>query len=207
MHCAVHEKLGIRSVRRRPASARTTCKLHGEDADACKVIDAWLDCIKNTDYPCLVVERCSGNIFHILVSPAAHTRAVQTLTRRQCVRRVERIDACVANALAVAGLAVLLLGPGCVHDHRGEPASPLAYTVRDAVRDLAVARTALIRTRCSSGRTTLSEPVPCGAGFHAFPSFLDPSVPPQGEEGHLIAVTCTGTCRRVSKPSRRSGRL
>lgn len=41
-------------------------KLHGEGADARKIIDTYLDYIKKIEDPCLEVERHSGSIFHIL---------------------------------------------------------------------------------------------------------------------------------------------
>ena len=41
-------------------------KLHGEGADARKIIDTWVNYVRNIEDPCLEVERHSGSIFHIL---------------------------------------------------------------------------------------------------------------------------------------------
>ena len=41
-------------------------KLHGDGADARKIIDTWVNYVRNIEDPCLEVERHSGSIFHIL---------------------------------------------------------------------------------------------------------------------------------------------
>ncbi|EKM48643.1 uncharacterized protein PHACADRAFT_266233 [Phanerochaete carnosa HHB-10118-sp] len=160
-------------------------KLHGEGADARKILDTWVDYIKDIDDPCLEVERYSGSIFHVFMfgTPNEIMPVWPTFSQSPILQlfgwgqlahtAFETNRHLFSPAPLIAPYVTSPTCPNCV-----DP-----YARLDGLLALHIRRGDFMEHCPNLGNW--------GAGFSAFnsfPSFPDLWVPPEGEHEQRMAV-------------------